>query len=155
MRGENGLAIHKTWGSFCFLATLFFSEEICAVTEPGQGEDCLSCGRCKQACPTYLCSRGECLSAVSQKKRITKEEAALLKKHGILWGCDLCQEVCPMNRNVPETPIPFFRSALVPSPDGQTLFEMVESGEFQKRAYAWRGERVILRNLAISEEKEG
>ncbi len=156
VRGENGLLIHETYGSFCFIAEFFLSQvppDLPLVSPQGIRE-CLRCGACAEACPTgALVGEGACLSALSQKKKLSEEEGALLKKHGILWGCDVCQEVCPLNREAAETPIPFFRERLISSLSEQTLSELLESGEFEKRAYAWRGEATIRRNLCFFEEE--
>lgn len=54
-----------------------------------------------------------CLSALSQKKgELTGEEARLLREYGVAWGCDACQEACPLNRNVRIDPHSWLRRAV-------------------------------------------
>ncbi|MBR6530531.1 MAG: epoxyqueuosine reductase [Clostridia bacterium] len=148
--GENRLVLNEDYGSFCFIGELFFENvpEGLAVQEPAEIRGCASCHACKKACPGgALGGQGACLSEISQKKRLTEDEARLLAETQTLWGCDVCQNVCPYNRNAKETPISFFREDLVSRLDEQTLDALVESGEFSRRAFSWRGEETLRRNV--------
>ena len=71
---------------------------------------------------------------------------------GSLWGCDVCQEVCPFSQEVEETPIAFFKEALVPYLT-KGMLDAMDDEEFELRAYAWRTRRTIERNLAILDMK--
>lgn len=154
--GENGLLLNRTYGSFCFVGEMFLSElptGLSPVT-PQAAESCLSCGACRRACPTgALVGGGACLSALSQQKKLSEEEGALLADCGTVWGCDRCQEVCPFNRDLPDTPISFFREDLIESLTEEGLESLVNSGELSERAYAWRGEAVLSRNLSLTRKK--
>ncbi len=147
VRGKNGLLIHPKYGSFVFIGVVFLTEEmgkevIC------EEKRCLDCGACERICPTGAIldfKREKCLSAITQKKKLTLEEEGLLCKADCKWGCDLCQNVCPMNRNVAETPISFFRENRV---ERLTLEGISEAEErFRSRAYSWRGREILKRNL--------
>ncbi len=96
--GENGLLINKQYGSYVFIGELVTDCEL-PPDEPIRG-GCLSCGRCKSACPTgFLCGMGECLSLITQKKgELNKQEISLVKAGGMAFGCDVCSKVCPMNK---------------------------------------------------------
>ena len=85
---------------------------------------------------------GKCLSAVTQqKKELNFAEKAALKKYNTVWGCDICAEVCPLNKNAANTYIPEFISG---------YRDRYEYGEdISGRAYEWRGEKVIKRNYEI------
>lgn len=108
---------------------------------------CIHCGACTASCP----SPSLCLSSLTQKKgRLTDEECGLIRKNGCVWGCDICQTVCPMNRKAKETSVQFFRESLRYSLTLSELEDMPES-EFSDRAYAWRGRKTIARNLTIKE----
>lgn len=157
VRGKNGLLIHPKYGSFCFVATAFLKGAPKDVLPtPGVApRDCEDCGACRSACPVGAFSgEGECLSSLSQKKSLTEEELEILKKHRVLWGCDACQDACPHNRALPDTPVPFFRENLIASLTGDVLDRLCLTGEFSRRAYAWRKEATIRRNLENLEDFE-
>lgn len=75
-------------------------------------EECEGCGRCVAACPAgALRGNGRvdmdrCLRAQAQYQtpRMADEDKARIGS--ILWGCEVCQEVCPRNRDVEPTPMP-------------------------------------------------
>ena len=150
--GENGLLIHPKYGSFFFIGAFFFTEELLPNEAPCETKKCLSCGACKKACPTGAIDdpkRERCLSLVSQKKNRTPEEELLLGRADCKWGCDLCQNVCPMNQNAALTPIPFFQKDHITelTPESAEL----PKKEFLSRAFSWRGRELIRRNLKKSE----
>lgn len=152
--GINGLIINERYGSYVFIGEFFFSKDINdgffegAERKPARPE-CLECGACIKACPTGgINDRSICLSFINQKKRIDENEIEIIKKSELVWGCDECQKICPMNR-CEETPIEFFRENRVEILNREVIDEMISSGEFEKRAYSWRGEAVIKRNAEI------
>ncbi len=133
--GKNGLLIHEKYGSYVFIGEIVTDLELEA--DKG-GKKCLDCGQCKNACPTKLCKE-TCLSAVNQQKKpLSDEQIQRIKQNGYIWGCDICSEVCPMNKNVPTT---YVREFI----DGYRN-EYVDGEPSEDRAYAWRGPDVIKRN---------
>ena len=154
VKGDNHLLITEKYGSYIFLAevlsTLPVEEYYTDGKTPSLTEEkeCLHCGACQRACP----SPEYCLSAITQKKGdLTEEEIQKMLKSGILWGCDVCQTVCPMNKNVSVTPIAFFKEDTV----YELTFGAVESmpeEQFKERAFSFRGRKTILRNLKLYEE---
>lgn len=143
--GKNGLLIHQKYGSFCFIGEIVTDLEL-----PPTGKsqtDCLQCGACVSACPTGALSkdgfvREICLSEITQKKgELTEQEKNWIAKSRIAWGCDICQKVCPMNRGIEKSPILEFYETAIPKFQPQN--------PIQDRAYAWRGERTILRNYDL------
>lgn len=149
--GRNGLLITPEYGSFVFIGELLLDIEL-----PAGGRavsSCLDCGKCVSACPTgALRGEGECLSSLTQKKRLTPEEAAVIAKCGSEWGCDVCQIACPMNRDVKKTAIPGFSGMTVEEvlsfeTEGLSDGELLE--KYSRRAFTWRGAAVLRRNEAI------
>lgn len=143
-RGDNGLLIHPTYGSYVFIGAIVTDRILTAADAPPAA--CLHCGACQKVCPAGCLpgtGREDCLSAVSQKKgELTHEEQQRLRAGGLVWGCDACQEVCPLNRNAAIRPHPCF--------DRYTPWLGFDGLEMlQDKAYGWRGRAVPERNLRI------
>lgn len=166
--GDNGLLINEKYSSFVFLAECITDMQpkdlgLEYASDPKVTE-CLHCGRCAAACPSgCIKKRGDvdgfnpktvCLSAITQKKgELTNDEKALMIKHNTLWGCDICQNVCPYTKNADFSPIPYFNDGLITRLDTQAL-EGLSDEEFQKRPFSWRGRAVVARNIQIFEKGE-
>lgn len=144
--GDNSRLINEKYGSYVFLAEIYTDAEL----EPNKRSDpghCISCGKCRNACPAEFGIT--CLSAITQKKGIlTEEEQDMMRRCGTLWGCDICQEVCPMNKDKAFTDIEYFKTELIYDLDGPTLASMSRE-EFADRAFSWRGRAVPERNIKI------
>lgn len=134
VKGDNGLLITKEYGSFVFLGEIVTDLQIdCA----NQYNECAHCGKCKTACPVKL-DKSKCLSNLSQKKNLDEHELETLKQNNILWGCDICQNICPMNKNAQKTYINEFINGY--------RNEYSPGEDTANRPYTWRGEGVIKRN---------
>ena len=153
--GKNGLLITEKYSSFVFLAALITDAK--TNLSPRNISECEDCGLCKKACPSGL-SKKECLSAITQKKgELSEQEEDLIKKYGTVWGCDICQRVCPHTKEAIATgtvytPIDFFKKDRIPFPTYRIIQEMTDE-EFSFRAYSWRGKDVLLRNLKLFEKE--
>ncbi len=145
VRGKNGLLINEKYGSFCFIGEIVTDMEI--KTEMPKNIDCLDCKICLENCPTgFLNDKGKkCLSAITQQKgELLKEERELIIKNNTVWGCDICQEVCPLNKDKSLTDIKGFL---------ESYRHQYKKGEdIKDRAFAWRGEKVILRNAELPQK---
>lgn len=155
--GKNRLLITERWGSWVFLGaiatTLLLPEK--RLLEVSERENlCAGCGQCIKSCPTQALTEagidtGRCLSAITQKKGdLSLEEARMVIANGLIWGCDRCQEVCPMNKNALIEPLPEFLAGYVPFVSRENLDTI-----FPKSAFAWRGRKVIERNLKLFEDE--
>ncbi len=158
--GKNGLMINERYGTYAFVAELFFSlpeddPVFRGIEKRHEGQLCLGCDACVRACPTgAIQDKTRCISYINQKKKIDDGEEALIRASGSVWGCDICQSVCPMNKSADETEIPFFKEERHPYLTRELVDEVERTGEFEKRAYAWRGVEVVRRNLRICQEKK-
>ncbi len=112
--GKNTNLIHWRSGSWYFLAEVLVSIALESETPPTRG-DCGTCTRCIEACPTdaivepNLLDSRRCISylTIELKERIPK---ALRSKMGnLIYGCDICQEVCPWNSKAVPTDNPAFQ----------------------------------------------
>lgn len=150
--GRNGLVINPEYGSYVFLGEVVTDaclEDFYGMP-PILEQTCMQCGACVAACPGKCldCDDGICYSALSQQKKLTEHEQALLSKHNLLWGCDTCQSVCPHNKNAAYTQIEFFRTCRIPKLSLELIKGMSDE-EFSQRAYSWRGRQVIMRNASL------
>lgn len=149
--GKNGLLINEKYGSWVFIGEIVTTMEM--STQKPKETSCINCGNCIKLCPGSAIGENGidktlCLSDITQKKcELSAEETELIRKSGCAWGCDVCQNVCPMNKDV--TVNPFFGFV------GTSDMRARTDGDISDRAYAWRGKKVIERNLHITEKKEG
>ena len=154
VKGKNRLLINKDYGSWFFISEIVTTLRLPAA-EIKEAE-CLGCGKCISACPTHALSESGfnkelCLSDITQRKgELTPEQKKIIKETGCAWGCDICQEVCPYNRNLPDTPIPFFHTQRISHLTLERL-DAMDKATFRSYAFAWRGRSVIRRNLLLFE----
>ncbi|MEX2613256.1 MAG: tRNA epoxyqueuosine(34) reductase QueG [Gaiellaceae bacterium] len=101
--GKNTMAITRRFGSWVVLGTLVTDVEI--ETTPALELDCGSCRLCIDACPTGaldepgVLDATKCLSYWTQAPAPVPEEYRAELGNSV-YGCDICQEVCPWNRGV-------------------------------------------------------
>lgn len=99
--GKNNLLIIPGKGSFFFLSELILNIEL-AYDEPYTESHCGQCTRCANACPTGALSKHKlearkCLSYLTIEKK-GEFSPKIETLHNCLYGCDICQQVCPWNR---------------------------------------------------------
>ena len=103
--GKNTCILNQQLGSWLFLGVILTSLEL-APDLPAP-DRCGSCTRCIEACPTqaltapYQLDSNRCISYVTIEKRgaVPEDMRAGMGRH--LFGCDICQDVCPWNRRAP------------------------------------------------------
>lgn len=116
-RGKNSNLISKEAGSFFFLAELIIDLEL-AYDTPFTTDHCGTCTRCIDACPTdaivapYTVDGSKCISylTIELKNEIPTEFKG--KMDNWMFGCDICQDVCPWNRFSTQHQEPAFEPAL-------------------------------------------
>jgi len=152
--GKNHCLIHPKFGSFVFIGYILTD---CPLDADKPVEDsCINCGRCIEACPTGALVTGNfntCLSYVTQKKgELSEEECELIGKSGIIWGCDICQRVCPHNAASPTATHPDFCENLITN---LKIPEEHSNREFKAlygdRAFSWRGKSILIRNQKLAD----
>ena len=97
--GKNNCFISPKWGSYVMIGTILTTLEFEPNTPLGQS--CMGCNRCITACLGQCLGHDEfkydtCKSYLTQKKGdLTNEEETIIRKTPLVFGCDVCQEVCP------------------------------------------------------------
>jgi epoxyqueuosine reductase len=135
--GKNTCLINQKIGSWLFLAVIVTSLELTPDLPPP--DRCGTCTRCIDACPTdalvapYELDSNKCISYLTIEKRgpIAEDMRAGIGRQ--VFGCDICQDVCPWNRKAPATDKQEFqpREGLV-NPALAWLAEMSEE-EFREK----------------------
>lgn len=104
--GKNGMLIDERHGSYSFIGTLLTDLEN-DLTPPPVTDRCGTCTRCIDACPTdailpdRTIDSHRCISYLTIEHRGDLPEQFEDALEGNLFGCDICQEVCPWNRKAP------------------------------------------------------
>jgi epoxyqueuosine reductase len=156
--GKNTMLINKRQGSWLFLAGLLTDLEL-EPDAPHESSHCGTCTRCLEACPTdafpepYVLDARKCISylTIELKGPIPAE-----LRQGIgdwLFGCDICQDVCPWNKKSPRKNDVAFRpradlnpAELIPL---LALDEIAFERTFGQTALSRPGRAGVLRNAAI------
>lgn len=114
--GKNTCLINQPLGSWFFLGELLVSLEIEA--DPPPPDRCGTCTRCIDACPTgalvpvgqrYTVDSRRCISyfTIELRGAVPEDQRTGIGPH--IFGCDICQDVCPWNRRAPVTIDPEFQ----------------------------------------------
>lgn len=155
--GRNGLLISKEYGSYLYLGEIV--TDIVFEEDSPVDYDCGDCYRCIDACPTQaLLGDGRlnaqvCLSYQTQTKGYMPEKYRP-KIGRVIYGCDICQVVCPYNKGMDVHDYPEME------PDPETTFPelkpllSISNREFKERfsymAGSWRGKKPLQRNAIIA-----
>jgi epoxyqueuosine reductase len=169
---KNTCLINEEIGSWFFLGVIVTSLDLAPSlsSEESPAPDlCGNCSLCIDACPTgaivepYLLDARRCISylTIELRNSIPLEFREPIGRH--VFGCDICQDVCPWNRRAPITALPNFQPrqrgehSLV-SPDLEWLLSLTEEqfrNIFRKgpvKRTKWRG---LLRNVCIAMGNSG
>ena len=158
--GKNNCFISPKWGSYVVIGTILTTLELEPDTPLTQS--CMECNRCITACLGQCLGHDEfkfdtCKSYLTQKKgELTSEEEHIIAKTPLVFGCDVCQEVCPHNKDIPTTPIPEFQSVepYIDIDELDSLTNKEFKAKYGPRAFSWRGKKILIRNQEIIESKK-
>jgi len=135
--GKNTCVLNQKRGSWLFLGVILTSLEL--TPDLPAPDRCGTCTRCLDACPTnafigpYQLDATRCISYLTIEKRgpVPEDLREGMGRH--VFGCDICQDVCPWNRKAPATQAPEFqpREGLV-NPALEWLAEM-KTEEFRAK----------------------
>ena len=155
--GINNNIITDKYGSYVFIGYILSNYEF--KKDIPLEKTCIKCGKCVKYCPgnallgNYEINPKRCLSYITQKKgELEEEEEKVLRENRKVFGCDICQDVCPHNKNIPITNIERFKDDIILKLDNKEIDE-ISNKEFKRRygnrAFSWRGKNIIKRNIDI------
>jgi epoxyqueuosine reductase len=148
--GKNDFLIHKEYGSYLYLGTILVNNDV--QIEQSIVDDCGDCTICIDACPSDALTNGfeesKCISGISQEKiPFSIDEIKYFKT--MIYGCDICQRVCPKNKGVNFTKHQEFEPSGI---ENINLLELLEMSNkeymaiYKNNASSWRGPLVLKRN---------
>jgi len=154
--GKNTCLINESSGSWFFLGEIVTSLDLHPSSPPP--DRCGSCTRCIDACPTqalvpegrdWTLDSRRCISYLTIELRgpIPEEHHAGIGDH--LFGCDICQDVCPWNGRAPVTEEPAFRSSPVSIASIASLTPESFRERFRHTAIARTKHAGLMRNAAV------
>ncbi len=139
--GKNTMLISKEHGSFVFIGELIIDLELSA--DIPVKDYCGNCTMCIDACPTgaivqpYVMNGSKCISYFTIEKKGEIPDQFKGKFRNRLFGCDICQDVCPWNRKIRPHKIKEF------NPEGRLL-------EMEKEDWNYLGEQEFQKIFRIS-----
>ena len=166
--GKNTCLINPKIGSYFFLAEILLGIAL-PPDEPFTTDHCGTCTRCIDACPTQAILPNRtidanlCISYLTIENKGEIPEALRPKLGNLIFGCDICQEVCPWNKKghkiVPERkaialePVDEGRSAIAPHPNlisELSLTPQEFNKKFKNNPVKRAKRRGYLRNVAVA-----
>jgi epoxyqueuosine reductase len=157
--GENCTLINCHYGSYTALGTILLDMDAEPTSKRVETAGCQSCGKCLEACPTgaltapFIINPQLCLSYLSQATGAYPRKLRAAAGN-LLYGCDLCQEVCPHNKGVKPSPLPETAFSLFPAEPLLIPLLSMSQREFDLTvsltSAGWRGKTTLQRNAVIA-----
>ena len=147
--GKNGSIISNKFGSFFNIGYMLI-DTLLSQNKSVAHSTCGDCQRCISACPGRALENGldarKCISYITQKKDMpTAEESYIMGNW--LYGCDICQDVCPFNSSVERCSVEAAYPLLADCVDiTNSEFE----GRYSESSLYWRGVEIFKRNATIA-----
>jgi epoxyqueuosine reductase len=156
--GKNTMLLNTSQGSWFFLAALLTDQPL-SYDSPHATDHCGTCRLCLDACPTqafpapYTLDATRCISYLTIELRTAVPRALRPGVGDWLFGCDVCQDVCPWNRRAPQGDEQAFGPAEGMNPANLAELFQLDEAAFRARfrhTPLWRPRRRgLLRNAAI------
>jgi epoxyqueuosine reductase len=157
--GKNTLLINRHEGSWFFLAALLTDIEL-EYDTARESDHCGTCRACLDACPTdafpqpYVLDASRCISYLTIELREAMPRDLRSGVGDWVFGCDVCQDVCPWNSRAPENRHAEFMPRVDGNPMELVALFLLDDAEFRakfRHTPLWRPKRRgLLRNAAIA-----
>lgn len=102
--GKNSMLISKKHGSYFLIGTILLNKKLSLMTKTIEADHCGNCTKCIDECPTNaivdnkVVDSKRCISTFTiEEFKPTQAPLGFEKVQEIIFGCDICQEVCPWN----------------------------------------------------------
>ena len=149
--GKHSNVITKEFGSWVFLGEILLNLELGDLDSPAE-DHCGSCTACLDACPTqaivepYVVDSKACLSYATIELRTAELPQSISSNmHGWLYGCDICQDVCPWNRFEKPTSEERFEPR-----NAETALRLSEVLEMEQEDFSLRFRRSAVKRTKLS-----
>ncbi|MBI2646688.1 MAG: tRNA epoxyqueuosine(34) reductase QueG [Deltaproteobacteria bacterium] len=157
--GKNTCVIHPHFGSYIFLGEILLNIDL--KKDLLELDHCGSCTRCLEACPTqaltpYELDATRCIAYLTNEKRgeFSKEEKSMIGQH--IFGCDICQQVCPWNEKSLVPDLSCFKPrphTFVPSLQALKVLTQEEFKQIFKNSSVQRAKyKGLMRNVEVAVE---
>lgn len=152
--GKNQLLIHPKYGTYLYLGALFIDQDF--TTHPHLEDSCGDCRLCIDACPPGALSENgyteeKCTSFITQMKiPLTKADRKPMRV--MMFGCDICQRVCPKNKAIQSVKRDVFEPDLASQLDLKELLTLSNKDimrRYQNYAFTFRGGLILKRNAIV------
>lgn len=155
--GRNNTLITEKYGSYVFLGEII--TDLVIQEDKPIVKGCKECNLCMEKCPTSAIIKdsknfnsSQCVSYLTQKKYLEDTEISLIK--GKIFGCDICQNICPHNKNIVKSVLKEFEPKDYMVEINLNELIRINNGEFKDKyknhSCGWRGKNILIRNSMIN-----
>lgn len=149
--GKNNLLINPHYGSAWNIGQILLDQKILHDQAVPMKNRCGNCTKCLKACPNHaLGDRGfqlfyeRCISYLTQKKKLTPEQEKKIQY--FLYGCDICQWVCPYNRRAEKIAD---QESIIPLDEILNQSEEEIKMRYKAHSLSWQPPSILIRNARI------
>lgn len=150
---RNGMFYHNKFGSYCYIGALLIDMDLSGEEKISPKDPCGRCRKCVEFCPgnaisgNYEINSNFCISYLTQKKQLEPVEEPLIGNY--VYGCDICQSVCPANRGIDYKKNESFVSHSVSIDDMLEISNRAFKESYHLSTCGWRGKKMLQRNGLI------